>query len=93
MGKRVKRCDYVHAVGYCALDFMFHEKPKDEITFKDLSIAKLIFFATKVMCINEWDYNTKLSSWLNTVVRRRYDEHPDQPEFLPNIRHNLPSKK
>lgn len=74
LGRKVQRCDYVHAVGYCTLDFMFETRPQEEITFKNLSTAKLNFLATKVTCLDESKYNAKLHLWMNTVVRRRYDE-------------------
>ncbi|XP_076642433.1 uncharacterized protein LOC143353188 [Halictus rubicundus] len=83
LGKCIQRCDYVHAVGYCALDHMFVKKPREDITFKDLSVAKLNFLATNVICIDDHEYNAKMYSWLYNVVRRRYDEHPDKPEFIP----------
>ncbi|XP_054001292.1 uncharacterized protein LOC128888447 [Hylaeus anthracinus] len=81
LGKNVERSKYVHAVGYCALDFMFGHRPENDFTFLDISTVKLYFLANKVICIDEWDYNAKLYSWLFTVVRKRYDEHPDRPEF------------
>lgn len=80
LGEPVRRNCYVHAIGYCTLDFMFSGRPRDEITFRHLAAAKLTFLATTVTCIDEQAYNAKLHSWLNTVVRRRYDEHPEKPE-------------
>ncbi|XP_076240202.1 uncharacterized protein LOC143182825 [Calliopsis andreniformis] len=74
LGKYVRRCDYVHAIGYCTLDFMLGGRPQEEITFSHLSNSKLNFLANKVTCIDEHKYNAKLYSWLNTVVRKRYDE-------------------
>ena len=73
LGKKIVPHDYIHAVGYCSLDFLDRKKSRKEITFEDLSIAKLNFYATAVTCIDESEYNTKLISWLGTVVKRRYD--------------------
>lgn len=73
LGKEVVPHDYVHAVGYCSLDFLHRNKSRNEITFEDLSTAKLNFYATAVNCISESEYNRKLVSWLGTVVQRRYD--------------------
>ncbi|XP_076686568.1 uncharacterized protein LOC143378614 [Andrena cerasifolii] len=80
LGEPVKRNCYVHAIGYCTLDFMFSGRPRDEITFRHLAAAKLTFLANKVTRVDEREYNTKLRLWLSTVVRRRYDEHPEKPE-------------
>ncbi|KZC06984.1 hypothetical protein WN55_08868 [Dufourea novaeangliae] len=85
LGKKVKRCDYVHAIGYCSLDFMLGKRPREEITFEDLSTAKLNFLSTKVIRIDEREYNAKMYSWLHTIVRKRYDEHPDEPELCPKM--------
>ncbi|XP_031826996.2 uncharacterized protein LOC116424572 [Nomia melanderi] len=80
LGSRIKCCQYLHAIGYCRLDFNFHERPQKEITLKHLYTAKLQFLATKVNRISEQEYNSKMYLWLTTVVQRRYDEHPDKPE-------------
>ncbi|XP_043249666.1 uncharacterized protein LOC122395835 isoform X2 [Colletes gigas] len=82
LGMPINRCDYVHAIGYCALDFMFNKRPEKEITFEILSNVKLHFLANKVIGMKEKDYNAKLYLWLNTVVQRRYDEHSNEPEIL-----------
>ncbi|OAD53062.1 hypothetical protein WN48_10864 [Eufriesea mexicana] len=73
LGKKVKRCEYIHAVGYCTLDFLNRQKPTEEITFSDLSNAKLNFLANEVTNLSEHQYNEKFISWMKTVVRRRYD--------------------
>ena len=75
IGGKIKRCNYVHATGYCALDFLLKKKEKREkITHEDLSNARLNFLAHTVTCISEHEYNKKLISWTNTVVKRRYDK-------------------
>lgn len=83
LGREVQRCDYIHATGYCTLDFLYGKRPREEITFSNLSSVKITFLATKVTCLSEHEYNRRLYSWLNTVVRRRYDENPNEPEFIP----------
>ena len=82
LGEPIRRNSYVHAIGYCSLDFRFSGYPQDEIMFRHLAAAKLTFLAIKVTCISEHEYNAKLYSWLNTVVRRRYDEHLEKPERI-----------
>nr|XP_012145455.1 PREDICTED: uncharacterized protein LOC105663083 isoform X1 [Megachile rotundata] len=74
LGKEVARYDYVYAVGYCTLDFCYQKKSRKEITFEDLSSTKLTFYATKVTCISEFEYNAKLQSWLHTIIQKRYNE-------------------
>lgn len=83
LGEQVKLRDYVHAVGYCMLDLMFAQRPREEITFEHLSNSKISFMATKVTRIEEHEYNAKMYSWLYKVVRKRYDEDPNKPEFIP----------
>ncbi|XP_033338896.2 uncharacterized protein LOC117227607 [Megalopta genalis] len=86
LGKYIRRRDYVHAVGYCNMDFMFRKKPTDEITLKDLSLSKITFFAMNVSCITEHAYNAKLFMWINKFVRIRYDEDPNKPELVPDYK-------
>lgn len=74
LGEEIQRCNYIHALGYCTLDFL-QNKPKTEITFTDISHAKINFIATKIMCLTEQQYNKKLLSWIYNNVRKRYDEH------------------
>ncbi|XP_061942403.1 uncharacterized protein LOC133667477 isoform X1 [Apis cerana] len=75
LGEEIQRCNYIHALGYCTLDFLHKNKPKTEITFTDISHAKINFIATKIMCLTEQQYNKKLLSWIYNNVRKRYDEH------------------
>ena len=75
LGRKLKRCAHVHAVGYCTFDFMYTKKSSEEITCEDLFNAKLYFLANRITCISEHKYNKILLLWINTVVRRRYDEN------------------
>ncbi|CAD1477840.1 unnamed protein product, partial [Heterotrigona itama] len=81
VGRKIKRCNYVHATGYCALDFMIKRKSREKITFEDLLNAKLNFLANNVTCISEHEYNKKLILWSNKIVRRRYDKNLNESEM------------
>lgn len=78
MGRKVERYEYIHATGYCSLDFLNRQKPTEEITFNDLSNSKLNFLATKVTNLSEHQYNEKFIFWMETFVRKRYDENYKQ---------------
>ncbi|CAL7952363.1 unnamed protein product [Xylocopa violacea] len=93
LGTEVKRCAYVHAVGYCTIDFLYGKRPTEEITFKDLINSKLNFLATRVTCISDGEYNKKLLMWINTSVRRRYDEHPNEPQLCQKTKDTKVSAK
>lgn len=81
LGKKIERCNYVHAIGYCALDFMLKKESKEKIMFEDLLNAKLNFLANNVTSISEHEYNKKLLLWSNTVVKRRYDKNLNESEM------------
>ncbi|XP_076754203.1 uncharacterized protein LOC143425354 [Xylocopa sonorina] len=87
LGRKVQRSAYVHAVGYCTVDFLCGKRPREEITFKDLINSKLNFLATRVTCLTDGEYNKKLLMWMNTSVRRRYDEHPNEPQLCQTTKH------
>lgn len=72
LGTKIKRFDHIHAIGYCTLDYQFEKKPEMEITFAHLCRAKLNFLATKLTCVTENEYNSKLEMWIRNSIRNRY---------------------
>ena len=81
LDRKIKRCNYVHATGYCILDFMLKKKSREKILFEDVLNAKLNILVNNVTCISEHEYNQKLLSWSSRIVRRRYDKNFNKSEI------------
>ncbi|XP_012286797.1 uncharacterized protein LOC105703189 isoform X2 [Orussus abietinus] len=72
LGKRFEVYDYVTVIGYCSLDFELGQKPLKELTLDDLIQAKVFIQCLEIKIIGERDYNCKIQSTINSVLKERY---------------------
>ncbi|XP_012228965.1 uncharacterized protein [Linepithema humile] len=73
LGKEIEPFDYVYVIGYPCLDVRFQKIP-EQITTEFIEHARLTVFALSVTCLSEEAYNKKLSTWISTTIRQRYQE-------------------